>query len=196
YFYYFKFHYYFSCLFSEIIIENYYILDSARWLAGTYALLKPKAGCPTGWEKEGRIEQYTGLNDDNSNALHIQGEVSQDKIIRNFCIKKIHDNTIYQSWPTGKYCIYGKPYAGKQSYGSAILMYGYGHSNLSSVWPFANQWNQGSYYDLWVVKLRFDCQTSGDKKIPISLPITKPFYLLPYGSRDCQQVKWMAVIVL
>ena len=37
----------------------------------------------------------------------------------------------------------------------------------------------------------FHCQTSGNKTIPISLPITKPFYLLPYGSRDCQQVQWM-----
>jgi hypothetical protein len=41
-------------------------------------------------------------------------------------------------------------------------------------------------------KLYFSCRTSGNRKDPIELPTTKPFYLLPYGSRECQQVKWMA----
>ncbi|XP_031559864.1 uncharacterized protein LOC116296049, partial [Actinia tenebrosa] len=112
----------------------------------------------------------------------MQGEVSQYRVIRNFCIKTIH-RTIYQYWPTGQYCIYGKP--DKQSYGW-IEMYDDRQSNFFSVWPFANQ----RYYH-WAIRLYFFCQTSGNKKIPISLPITKPFYLLPYGSRDCQQVKWM-----
>jgi hypothetical protein len=41
------------------------------------------------------------------------------------------------------------------------------------------------------IELHFYCQTSGNRKDPIELPITKPFYLLPNGSRECQQVKWM-----
>ncbi|XP_031558172.1 uncharacterized protein LOC116294666, partial [Actinia tenebrosa] len=84
-----------------------------------------------------------------------------------------------------QYCIYGKPYAGKQSYGW-IELYDDSPSIFPNVLPFANQ----RYYH-WVIRLYFFCQTSGNKTIPISLPITKPFYLLPYGSRDCQQVKWM-----
>lgn len=35
------------------------------------------------------------------------------------------------------------------------------------------------------------CQTTGTKSVPIDLPISHPFYLLPYGSSECQQVKWM-----
>ena len=35
----------------------------------------------------------------------------------------------------------------------------------------------------------FCCRTDGRKSDPISLPVSKPFYLLAYGSFECQQVK-------
>ena len=44
-------------------------------------------------------------------------------------------------------------------------------------------------------KIEFCCRTDRDKKDPISLPILKPFFLLAYGSAECQQVKWAAVNV-
>jgi hypothetical protein len=40
-------------------------------------------------------------------------------------------------------------------------------------------------------RLSFCCITNGSKTIPIDLPTTNPFYLLPFKSIDCQQVKWM-----
>ena len=40
------------------------------------------------------------------------------------------------------------------------------------------------------VILYYCCHTAGKWYKPIELPTEKPFYLLPYGSRNCQRVKW------
>ena len=47
----------------------------------------------------------------------------------------------------------------------------------------------------WDTKVEFCCRTDGDKREPISLPTTTPFYLLAYESALCQQVKWAVVNV-
>ena len=39
-------------------------------------------------------------------------------------------------------------------------------------------------------EIEFCCRTDGDKRDPISLPTTTPFFLLAYESAECQQVKW------
>lgn len=39
-------------------------------------------------------------------------------------------------------------------------------------------------------KLYFCCRTDGNKTEPVSLPTDQPFFLLAYGSPQCQQVKW------
>ena len=44
-------------------------------------------------------------------------------------------------------------------------------------------------------RIEFCCRTDGDKKEPISLPSASPFFLLAYGSAECQQVKWAVVNV-
>ena len=38
-------------------------------------------------------------------------------------------------------------------------------------------------------KIFFCCRTDGSKSDPISLPVSTPFYLLAYGSSECQWVK-------
>ena len=39
-------------------------------------------------------------------------------------------------------------------------------------------------------EIRFCCRTDGDKKEPIILPAELSFFLLAYGSNECQMVKW------
>ena len=39
-------------------------------------------------------------------------------------------------------------------------------------------------------EIRFCCRTDGDKKEPIILPTKLSFFLLAYGSNECQMVKW------
>ena len=37
--------------------------------------------------------------------------------------------------------------------------------------------------------ISFCCRTDGNKSEPMPLPVRKPFYLLAYGSSECQRVK-------
>ena len=39
-------------------------------------------------------------------------------------------------------------------------------------------------------EIRFCCRTNGSKSDPILLPSQTPFFLLAYGSAECQMVKW------
>ena len=41
----------------------------------------------------------------------------------------------------------------------------------------------------WDTRIFFCCRTDGDKSDPVPLSLSKPFYLLAYGSSDCQLVK-------
>jgi len=47
----------------------------------------------------------------------------------------------------------------------------------------------GGIYD-HDTKIRFCCRTDGNKSNPISIPSKTPFFLLTYGSAECQMVKW------
>ena len=38
-------------------------------------------------------------------------------------------------------------------------------------------------------RISFCCRTNGNKSDPITLPVEKPFYLLAYGSSECQKVE-------
>ena len=44
-------------------------------------------------------------------------------------------------------------------------------------------------------QIEFCCRTDGDKKHPVSLPTSSPFYLLAYETAECQQVKWAMATV-
>lgn len=44
-------------------------------------------------------------------------------------------------------------------------------------------------------KIYFCCATSGNKTDPIIIPAKDPFFLLAYGSKKCQMVKWAVASV-
>ncbi|XP_031550756.1 uncharacterized protein LOC116288153 isoform X1 [Actinia tenebrosa] len=197
-----------------LLLQNGYITGLTSWPDGKYGLLKPTTGCPEEWTdkewKKTRVKykygnnrwsyrlEYRGLTDrgfifqttdDNypnieaSQTLNMEEYVDPDFVLRYFCVKRTEVKPSSIKWPPGQYCIYER---GKQP-GGRIRMYDMDYSYRHStkyVKDFTDNW----YHS---INLHFSCQTSGNEKIPISLPITKPFYLLPYGSRDCQQVEWM-----
>ncbi|XP_031550763.1 uncharacterized protein LOC116288154 [Actinia tenebrosa] len=170
------------------------ITASLRWPGGIYGLPKPKSGCPeewgkNRWEENGAMYQKTTqgrTSNDKSNDLHLAGYVKPREVKINFCISKTNPAG-RQPWPKGEYCIYSRHRIRSMVWGF-IRMYDVGSktsaSNTCSNTFFEVKWyhyNRKSY----LYSVHFKCQTRGNKKIPISLPITKPFYLLPYGSRDC-----------
>ena len=86
----------------------------------------------------------------------------------------------------GKYCVY------KKGETCPLTL-----SPGSVKWDDENKNNQGEKegtlpegeYDRDTI-IKYCCSTSGDANVPISLPTLKPFFLLAYGSSQCQQVKW------
>ncbi|XP_031553853.1 uncharacterized protein LOC116290872, partial [Actinia tenebrosa] len=164
--------------------------DSTQWPGGEYVLIKPKNGCPTKWKDKAWILQDTKSKGSNyrSRILHIDGYVASYYVVRSFCIRT--GTEVSSVWPQGQYCIYGN----KTFSSGSIKMTGEHTDNKDAVKytsSFVDYYNENSNRQKKHIEFYFQCYTSGNKKIPISLPITKPFYLLPYGSRDCQQVKWM-----
>lgn len=90
----------------------------------------------------------------------------------------------------GIYCIYRKWPCPKGMEEGSILWDDEDHNNGNA--------ETGSLPDLPIyydygnkdTKLYYCCQYQGEWYRPITLPTDKPFYLLPYGSQNCQRVKW------
>ncbi|XP_067027018.1 serine-rich adhesin for platelets-like isoform X2 [Acropora muricata] len=174
-----------------------YILEesgSTRWPAGSgYGLPRAKSGCPhaDGFEwligRRYQDTENTASSNERSNELHLDAQVNRGGISRGFCMKtsKSSDNR-RSSWPPGKYCIYKK---GETC--PLKLLPG------DVKWDDENKNNQNKktgtlpdgVYDADTV-IEYCCSTSGDVNVPISLPTLKPFFLLAYGSPQCQQVNW------
>lgn len=93
---------------------------------------------------------------------------------------------LYFCSPAGEYCVYKR---GSQC-----------PSGLEEGYVY---WDDDDYYNLnneggilpsgqygTNTGIEFCCQTSGNKKSPILLPIQFPFFLLAFRSHECQMVKW------
>ncbi|XP_068677018.1 uncharacterized protein [Montipora foliosa] len=176
-----------------ILVYFFETSGSTRWPSGSYGLPKALSGCPYADDFEwltGRIYQdteNTASTSRRSTEFHLDAEVNRRGITRAFCLKTSKSSDDKRiPWPQGKYCVYKK--------GNACPL------NLS---PGGVKWddentanmnrNEGTLpdgiYDSDTY-IEYCCSTSGDRNVPISLPTLKPFFLLAYGSAECQQVKW------
>lgn len=88
-------------------------------------------------------------------------------------------------WPKGRYCFYQynfqcpiKTRPGYVFWDDENIQ---NHNKVSGTIP------SGSY--TIDTEIRFCCRIDGDPSKPIKLPTQTPFYLFPYLSSDCQQVK-------
>ena len=85
---------------------------------------------------------------------------------------------------SGQFCIYKKGDCPKQLSEGFIYWDDEDSNNRNSI---EGTLPDGIYnHD---TKIFFCCRTDGNKSDPIILPVSKPFYLLAYGSSECQQVK-------
>ena len=86
----------------------------------------------------------------------------------------------------GKYCIYKK--------GACPQGMSQGHVKWDDDDNFLHLSDKGGVLPDGVfgddTQLYFCCRTDGNKTEPVSLPTDQPFFLLAYGSPQCQQVKW------
>ena len=168
------------------------------WPDGTFGLPKPKTGCPVqkdvnfaaGW----RFQDTEDANPDNSwsKSLNLAGSYKKNDIKTEYCMKTTYKSTnAYHigGWPKGFYCLF---------------KYGNCPKGFSKGWIFWDDedhqsWNKkggtlpNGAYDI-NTKIEYCCRKDEPNGYtwPISLPTSKPFYLLRIGGY-CQVVRGMKV---
>ena len=85
---------------------------------------------------------------------------------------------------SGKYCVYKK---GVYPLGLSEGFVHWDDEDRNNVNKDGGSLPEGVYGS--DTRIFFCCRTDGDKSDPVPLPLSKPFYLLAYGSSDCQLVK-------
>lgn len=167
--------------------------ENVQWPGGTYGIPKPADGCPSveafRWQQGWRCQDSNGhKNSKNakSPAFHVDAVVDGEKVNRSFCMKThpaSDGNRL--AWPPGQYCIYKYQRCPDGLTEGFILWDDHDILNKNDK---GGTLPNGSYDHN--TKIEFCCRTDGDKSHPILLPTRAPFYLLAYGSEQCQTVKW------
>ncbi|XP_073239970.1 uncharacterized protein [Porites lutea] len=165
-----------------------------KWPSGDYGLPKPTSGCPDkNWREGFRYQDSENVQNTNliSNGSHLSGRVSQHGVRQEFCMH--HDTPAGESipWPRGKYCIYRK--GGKCPLGLSEGWIRWDDENTKIDFPnsLGGDLPDGIYGQNTLIY--FCCSISGRKSAAISLPYKTPFYLIAYGSSECQQVRYHKV---
>lgn len=178
----------------QCILAFYLVIEvSCRygWPEGTYGLPEPASGCPEfGKATFKRGWTYHNTEDENpankrSTNYNFAGNFSQHGIQQRFCIKETDDGAT-EAWPKGKYCIYKKGNCPKDLH-DGYVKWDDEHRQLDFPNRFAGALPDG-IFDSRSTTLNYCCSTNGDVNVPISLPNTRPFYLIAYGSPQCQKV--------
>ncbi|XP_078363220.1 uncharacterized protein LOC144647310 [Oculina patagonica] len=165
--------------------------SSYLWPSGTYGLPRSKLGCPqsysSDWKTGWRYQDTENSSPKNafSDGFHMDAMIWKDNMNKSFCIK-VKDNPVENEgmWPKGQYCIYKKGDCPKLLNEGLIFWDDEDSNNQNTV---GGTLPDGIYnHD---TSISFCCRTDGDKSDPMVLPVSKPFYLLAYGSSECQQVK-------
>lgn len=163
---------------------------SALWPSGTYTLVQPSSGCPTGWYSGYLRHDTENSNNDNDarrgmmNYLKIPWD--NNFITVHYCTKTSVGTSAF-SWPPGKYCI-GR-------YGGSCPS---GFYDGSLKWDDEDSSNKNLYQNPILDKtegnanprLHYCCRSDGSAADSIFLPPHQPFAMYRYGG-TCQKVYGM-----
>lgn len=115
---------------------------------------------------------------------------SSGDVGQSFCMKTNKSRTIDNgrpNWPFGNYCIYKRgPSCPKGLSQGWVLWDNENGKNGVNMNVHNGSVPSGNYNQ--DTKIFFCCQTVGSTGTPIELPIDKPFYLIAYNSKNCQEV--------
>ncbi|XP_071095969.1 uncharacterized protein [Haliotis cracherodii] len=164
------------------------------WPLGTYGLMQPKTGCPTGgaswaegWNYED-LENTLTLNHASS-GIHLRGSFPDKGNFKYyFCMKgkpKVSDWDM--DWPSGDYCIlkYGNcPSGFKDGY---IQL---DDNDVPNINKHGGTLPDGSFGKN--TRIDFCCRDDALPTNPMYLPTEKPFFLFLYN-RECQKVQGMTL---
>ncbi|XP_063443365.1 uncharacterized protein LOC134723749 [Mytilus trossulus] len=179
------------CVNMLAIFTTILIVSSAygvQWPSGSYTLVKPKTGCPTGWHEGWRKQDNEDKN--NSNELpsehHFYGTFGSNMKFY-YCTKDQQTPSGTQSWPNGNYCILRQGISCPPGFQTGSIYWDDEDKNNSNdkdgILP-SGEFDKDTLID-------YCCRSDGSYSTKIILPTEKPFYLLRVTSSPCQQVKGM-----
>ena len=155
------------------------------------------SGCPKAdgfsWDT-GYI--YQDLEDDNSRTatssnFHLQAEVkSSGDVRRSFCMKTNQSSATdvgRPKWPFGEYCIYKKGSTCPKGMLEGWVLWDDENGKTGVNLNFQSGSVPNGRYNQ-DTKIFFCCQTVGSSSSPVELPIDKPFYLIAFNNKKCQEV--------
>ncbi|XP_061198088.1 uncharacterized protein LOC133206174 [Saccostrea echinata] len=159
------------------------------WPRGTYTLVKPRSGCPRGWLEGWRYQDNEDKHNTNfiTPGHHFAGGF--DKNMRfQYCTKNQHQFSNRRYWPRGNYCIL--------KHGHSCPRY---FRQGSVYWDDEDNSNKNAHggtlpsgsYDR-NTRIDYCCRKDGSYRSKMSLPTSKPFYLLRFRAH-CQRVSGMHV---
>nr|XP_022296352.1 uncharacterized protein LOC111106113 [Crassostrea virginica] len=94
------------CFALFFVIFTTKIAALVEWPFGTYTLVKPKAGCPSGWLEGWRHQDNE--DDDNQNRMsyghHFYGDFGRN-LNFSYCTRDPNEFSGRRYWPSGNYCI-------------------------------------------------------------------------------------------
>ncbi|XP_022296255.1 uncharacterized protein LOC111106032 [Crassostrea virginica] len=158
-----------------------------EWPFGTYTLVKPNAGCPSGWLEGWRYQDNEDHNNKNkmSYGHHFYGSFGRNLKFY-YCTRNPNEFSGRRYWPSGNYCIL------KQGISCPT-----GFQTGSVYWDDEDRNNKNSYGGVLPsgefgrnTRINYCCREDGPYNNTIQLPTTQPFYLLRFTS-PCQMVQGM-----
>ncbi|XP_052062373.1 uncharacterized protein LOC127702281 [Mytilus californianus] len=181
------------CVNMLAILTTILIVSSAyavQWPAGSYTLVKSKAGCPSGWHEGWRKQDNEDKNNSNeiTNGHHFYGTFGSNMEFY-YCTKDQQTISGTQGWPSGDYCILRQGISCPPGFQTGSIYWDDEDKNNSNdkdgVLP------SGTYDKDTLIN--YCCRSDGPYSTKILLPTGTPFYLLRFTSSPCQQVKGMVV---
>ncbi|XP_046841756.1 uncharacterized protein LOC124435755 isoform X2 [Xenia sp. Carnegie-2017] len=181
-----------TLLLNEVLVSEM-LTSRVEWPLGSYTLPKPKSGCPNTasltWKEAWRFQDLENDARQESNFsthFHMDANLRNNDIKRSFCTS-LNENVL-EPWPKGSYCIYRNsnycPPDMKEGY---IEFFDEQTNNSNKIHNYFYL-PDGLYFGPFT-RLLFCCKTAGSWYQSIELPTENPFYLMPYGSQNCQRVK-------
>ncbi|XP_048743790.2 uncharacterized protein LOC125657178 isoform X1 [Ostrea edulis] len=174
-----------------LLICSISVISAVKWPRGTYTLVKPKSGCPSGWLQGWRYQD----NEDDSNqnrvtyGHHFFGISGSSPNYMNvsYCTKDLDDCNSEGQWPSGNYCIlkHGNTCPIGAFRSGSVFWDDEDNNNINRA---GGELPSGSFGRN--TRINYCCRNDGSYSTRIRLPKTKPFYLLRYTSY-CQRVEGM-----
>ncbi|XP_063443354.1 uncharacterized protein LOC134723741 [Mytilus trossulus] len=168
-----------------LIIASAY---AGQWPKGSYTLVKPRSGCPSGWWEGWRKQDNEDERPNNGITFghNFYGSFGKDMVFY-YCTKDGHVPGT-EHWPKGNYCILRQGVSCPPGFHMGSVLWDDEDKRNSNdgggVLP------SGTYNKDTLIN--YCCRNDGSPRTKITLPTDVPFYLLRFRS-SCQEVQGMRV---